>query len=505
MVPSAKSDLASMYHVPQQVPSNRYTGLQSYPDVRPASSADVLVPSAQYMRRRSATAEAAFITGHSISMDGHGSSESSSVGPVVKMDRELKKMSLYKTELCRSWEETGTCRYGTKCQFAHSRTELRPVDRHPKYKTEMCKTFWEKGACPYGKRCCFIHTENAEIVRKDENNASTRPVDGSDGLAQPKVRARTMSSGSNRNANDTSPGSQDSEASDGKHIHSTGPRSVISPPNQMYDHRAIAEAYFSGRRASNEPVPASDEYNHISTSVDRISMMLRNSHVTDSQTMSEKRRPSIAEVLNEQRYGDPHSDRVYSRSYGEHQHLLGSHVPPRHATISTSTTHAAMVDGGDPEEAACTSMTGFATPPRERTRRSRSVTQPTGFFPTDGRPWGKNRSESFSGYLPGTAVYETDYYGQGPSPRPYHSANQHQQASSTGYYGHAGGQAYYSQQQQQLLSPPPSGHPSPVRETIEEEDIRREDEERLGGQRRRRTQSFGHRLPIFANIKRTVG
>ncbi|KAI9006044.1 hypothetical protein BC832DRAFT_531309, partial [Gaertneriomyces semiglobifer] len=73
------------------------------------------------------------------------------------MDREMKKMNLYKTELCRSWEETGTCRYGNKCQFAHSESELRPVDRHPKYKTEMCKTFWEKGTCPYGKRCCFIH------------------------------------------------------------------------------------------------------------------------------------------------------------------------------------------------------------------------------------------------------------------------------------------------------------------------------------------------------------
>ncbi|KAJ3129100.1 hypothetical protein HK101_005296, partial [Irineochytrium annulatum] len=75
-----------------------------------------------------------------------------------KTDKEQRKMSLYKTELCRSWEETGQCRYGLKCQFAHSRDELRIVDRHPKYKTQMCKTFWEKGSCPYGKRCCFIHT-----------------------------------------------------------------------------------------------------------------------------------------------------------------------------------------------------------------------------------------------------------------------------------------------------------------------------------------------------------
>lgn len=43
-----------------------------------------------------------------------------------------RKLGLYKTELCRSWEEKGTCRYGTKCQFAHGEEELRQVQRHPK-------------------------------------------------------------------------------------------------------------------------------------------------------------------------------------------------------------------------------------------------------------------------------------------------------------------------------------------------------------------------------------
>lgn len=42
-----------------------------------------------------------------------------------------RKASLYKTERCRSWEESGKCRYGAKCQFAHG-GELRPVQRHPK-------------------------------------------------------------------------------------------------------------------------------------------------------------------------------------------------------------------------------------------------------------------------------------------------------------------------------------------------------------------------------------
>ncbi|KNE72048.1 hypothetical protein AMAG_15989 [Allomyces macrogynus ATCC 38327] len=70
-----------------------------------------------------------------------------------------RRASLYKTELCRSYEETGACRYGPKCQFAHSPMELRAVHRHPKYKTEICRTFHEQGWCPYGRRCCFIHND----------------------------------------------------------------------------------------------------------------------------------------------------------------------------------------------------------------------------------------------------------------------------------------------------------------------------------------------------------
>lgn len=65
--------------------------------------------------------------------------------------------SRYKTELCRPFEENGTCKYGDKCQFAHGIHELRVLSRHPKYKTELCRTFHTVGFCPYGPRCHFIH------------------------------------------------------------------------------------------------------------------------------------------------------------------------------------------------------------------------------------------------------------------------------------------------------------------------------------------------------------
>jgi hypothetical protein len=56
------------------------------------------------------------------------SQNGNSVGPSANN----RKLGLYKTELCRSWEEKGSCRYGPKCQFAHGEDEIRKVTRHPK-------------------------------------------------------------------------------------------------------------------------------------------------------------------------------------------------------------------------------------------------------------------------------------------------------------------------------------------------------------------------------------
>jgi len=85
------------------------------------------------------------------SAGGSAVSTSNGIKMSVKCDR-------YKTELCRTYEENGTCRYGDKCQFAHGAAELRTVSRHPKYKTDLCRTFHTTGFCPYGSRCHFIHS-----------------------------------------------------------------------------------------------------------------------------------------------------------------------------------------------------------------------------------------------------------------------------------------------------------------------------------------------------------
>jgi hypothetical protein len=90
----------------------------------------------------------------------------------------------YKTELCRSYHETGFCKYGEKCQFAHGYDEIRSLNRHPKYKTILCRTYHCTGYCksneiflifqffffrcfckgPYGPRCHFLHDECSDTL-----------------------------------------------------------------------------------------------------------------------------------------------------------------------------------------------------------------------------------------------------------------------------------------------------------------------------------------------------
>ncbi|CAO3690684.1 hypothetical protein CU097_013859 [Rhizopus azygosporus] len=77
-----------------------------------------------------------------------------------------RQVRLYKTEMCRNWQEIGSCRYGHKCRFAHGEQERRHVQRSPKYKTQICKTFHLTGTCLYGVRCVFIHDEHQDSTNR---------------------------------------------------------------------------------------------------------------------------------------------------------------------------------------------------------------------------------------------------------------------------------------------------------------------------------------------------
>ena len=65
-----------------------------------------------------------------------------------------------KSRMCRFIEEGSSCFYGNKCDFAHSKTELR-IKRHgPLAKTKMCNRVIESGTCHLGEACGFAHSKS---------------------------------------------------------------------------------------------------------------------------------------------------------------------------------------------------------------------------------------------------------------------------------------------------------------------------------------------------------
>ncbi|XP_022652319.1 protein TIS11-like isoform X2 [Varroa jacobsoni] len=59
--------------------------------------------------------------------------------------------------MCHYLAEQGRCPFGDQCTYAHSRSEVRFIERHPKHKTLPCRDFSTVGFCPFGERCSFIH------------------------------------------------------------------------------------------------------------------------------------------------------------------------------------------------------------------------------------------------------------------------------------------------------------------------------------------------------------
>ncbi|KAJ9079677.1 hypothetical protein DSO57_1032984 [Entomophthora muscae] len=103
---------------------------------------------------------------HKLRLDTAMARERGLVHPFKRRDEEKKgkNITLFKTEMCTSFNAIGHCRYGNKCKFAHGPEEIRTIARHPKYKTQLCRSFFEGRDCPYGKRCCYLHHSPSDYI-----------------------------------------------------------------------------------------------------------------------------------------------------------------------------------------------------------------------------------------------------------------------------------------------------------------------------------------------------
>lgn len=74
-------------------------------------------------------------------------------------------MTKLKTELCKNWMNTGSCRFIETCAFAHGSAELKKKTHvGAKYKLEKCESYHKAPFfCIYGERCQFMHTQREQV------------------------------------------------------------------------------------------------------------------------------------------------------------------------------------------------------------------------------------------------------------------------------------------------------------------------------------------------------
>ena len=97
----------------------------------------------------------------------------------------------FKSKLCKPFEETGRCRYGSSCNFAHGaeelsggRTERDAFKDDFLKKTRMCRHFVTQGVCPFGDTCGFAHGED-ELRRRPGAMSGGGGARGGDGRNSP--------------------------------------------------------------------------------------------------------------------------------------------------------------------------------------------------------------------------------------------------------------------------------------------------------------------------------
>lgn len=79
-------------------------------------------------------------------------------------------------EVCRTYRNTGRCRFGDKCKYTHSDGEIIPAPPRVIKPRGVCFNFRDEGSCKFGDRCRFFHgtEEEAEAdceVRKEKEAA----------------------------------------------------------------------------------------------------------------------------------------------------------------------------------------------------------------------------------------------------------------------------------------------------------------------------------------------
>ncbi len=89
-----------------------------------------------------------------------------------KIETKVENRVQRKTQMCKSISAGIQCKFGDRCNFAHSESEILVRERIEKPstpavpKTKMCQSIVSGIECTYGNRCCFAHNLDQLQVRE---------------------------------------------------------------------------------------------------------------------------------------------------------------------------------------------------------------------------------------------------------------------------------------------------------------------------------------------------
>ncbi|XP_009768245.1 uncharacterized protein [Nicotiana sylvestris] len=85
--------------------------------------------------------------------------------------------SSHKSDVCRWWGDTSTCRFGSKCRFVHGKEDLRPTAFANRNQSEaLSSRSYSSGSCAYGPRVRSVHHQVNSAASSTESAAMATPT-----------------------------------------------------------------------------------------------------------------------------------------------------------------------------------------------------------------------------------------------------------------------------------------------------------------------------------------
>lgn len=144
--------------------------------------------------------------------------------------------SVFKTEICRAWEESGNCRYNSKCQFGPLKEEFRSTKS--KTAEQVVQSSVGAGSSTHGPSSHIVHQQSTAAESDHAVTTSQPPSTASESKSGEQVVESSIPAGSSTLGPSSSIVHQQSASTESDHEVSTSqpPSTTSQPPSPKAHH-----------------------------------------------------------------------------------------------------------------------------------------------------------------------------------------------------------------------------------------------------------------------------